>query len=183
MDQKDIHNNRTRHRGRPDTPDIQKPAPGQESVWDYPRPPAIEEISAAGLVVFDAITVARSTQLIKVMETASPPTYYFPPEDVSMTHFQKSETPTYCEWKGRATYYDFIYESTCHKDAAWAYHEPLRDATDFKPLAGYMAFYPGIFRCFLDDRQVDAQNSRFYGGWITPGILGPFKGPEGTLGW
>ena len=37
--------------------------------------------------------------------------------------------------------------------------------------------------CFVGDEQVTPQPGRFYGGWITRGIIGPFKGEPGSGGW
>ena len=33
------------------------------------------------------------------------------------------------------------------------------------------------------DEKVEAQEGDYYGGWITPSILGPFKGGPGTWSW
>jgi hypothetical protein len=37
--------------------------------------------------------------------------------------------------------------------------------------------------CYVDGERVQAQDGDFYGGWITGGIVGPFKGRPGTVGW
>jgi hypothetical protein len=37
--------------------------------------------------------------------------------------------------------------------------------------------------CFIGDERVRAQEGDFYGGWITAGVTGPFKGGPGTSGW
>lgn len=82
--------------------------PGQESVWDYPRPPRLEDSDG---------------RVKRVLETSHPP------ENVRMEHLAPS-------------------------GAAW--------------------FYPS---------KVEVQPGDFYGGWITPNIVGPFKGGPGTWGW
>ena len=47
-----------------------------------------------------------------------------------------------------------------------------------------MAFYPQrVDACYLDDERVQANAGDFYGGWITADLVGPVKGPPGTLGW
>jgi hypothetical protein len=37
--------------------------------------------------------------------------------------------------------------------------------------------------CFVGDEQVTPQPGGFYGGWITRGVIGPFKGEAGSEGW
>ncbi|MCS7289004.1 MAG: DUF427 domain-containing protein, partial [Roseiflexus sp.] len=60
------------------------PGPGQESVWDYPRPPRVEPTSRRVRVVFGGVTIADTRRALRVLETSHPPTYYIPPEDVRM---------------------------------------------------------------------------------------------------
>ncbi len=36
------------------------PGPGQESVWDYPRPPRLEDVKQRVRVVFNGVTIAGS---------------------------------------------------------------------------------------------------------------------------
>jgi Domain of unknown function (DUF427) len=60
------------------------PGPSQESVWDYPRPPRVEPVPERIKVVVSSVNVADSTRALRVLETAGPPVYYLPPEDVRM---------------------------------------------------------------------------------------------------
>jgi len=46
-----------------------------------------------------------------------------------------------------------------------------------------VSFYPGRIACYIDGVRVQAQPGGFYGGWITPEVVGPFKGGAGTAGW
>ena len=55
------------------------PGPGQETVWDYPRPPRIEPTDRRVRVIVGGVTVADTTHALRVLETASPPTFYIPP--------------------------------------------------------------------------------------------------------
>jgi len=176
-----------------------------ESVWDYPRPPAVEPTAARIRVVYrqrasgeadgaqPELVVADSRRAVRVLETSHPPTYYIPPQDVSMALLQPSRQPaTRCEWKGLASYYDLhIPTSDPHSPpvvapaVAWTYPHPSAPA--FLPLANYIAFYPGrALACFVNDEEVRAQEGSFYGGWITSAISGGpkgIKGGPGTLGW
>jgi uncharacterized protein (DUF427 family) len=158
-----------------------EPGPGQESVWDYPRPPRVEDSSRRVRVVFNGETVADTTRARRVLETSHPPVYYVPIEDVRRELLRRSDRASFCEWKGRAGYYTVAVGGREAPDAAWYYPEPT---PAFAPIRGHVAFYPSrMDACYLDDERVEAQEGDFYGGWITSEIVGPFKGGPGTRGW
>ena len=58
--------------------------PGRESVWDYPRPPAIRVDQRRVEVRLGDLVIADSRQNYRILETASPPTFYIPPHSVHM---------------------------------------------------------------------------------------------------
>lgn len=153
-----------------------------ERVADYPRPPRLEPVSRRLRVTFGGRILANTTRGMRVLETNHPPTYYFPPEDVDERVLVRSPTRTWCEWKGAASYWaidDGAGEVAA--DAVWAYPNPTGD---FQAIAGWYAFYPArVDACYVGEEPVDAQQSAFYGGWITADVQGPFKGPPGTAGW
>lgn len=156
-------------------------ARGRESVWDYPRPPRVEQSSRPVRVVFNDITVAESSRSVRVLETSHPPVYYIPSEDVQMEFLSRSGHTSYCEFKGRATYYDLRVSDRTALDAAWSYHSP---AKAYESIKDHLAFYPSrVDACDVDGERVQAQEGDFYGGWITSDIEGPFKGGPGTRGW
>lgn len=158
-----------------------EPGPGQESVWDYPRPPRMEDVEEKVKVVFGDVTLAYTTGAKRVLETSHPPVYYIPPEDIRMEHLRPSAGTSYCEWKGRAGYYDVVVEDRVEERAAWFYPSPM---PSFRDLKDYVAFYPSrMDACWVGGEKVEAQDGDFYGGWITPNIVGPFKGSPGTWGW
>lgn len=161
---------------------IEPPAPGQESVWDYPRPPRIEDSTHHIEVVFNGVKIADTHRAKRVLETSHPPVYYIPPEDVKLgEYFTVSARSTFCEWKGRAAYYTITVGDRTARDAAWYYPEPTEA---FLGIKGYLAFYPAMMDgCFVNGEQVRPQPGGFYGGWITSNIQGPFKGEPGTSGW
>lgn len=163
-------------------PDPQTPGPGQESVWDYPRPPRIEPARALIRVVFNDVTVAATDRALRVLETSHPPTYYIPRGDVRVEYLQQEqERTTVCEWKGRAAYFTVEVDEHRTEHAAWHYPEPT---TRYAALKDYIAFYAGkMDACFVDDEQARPQPGGFYGGWITSDLAGPFKGSPGTIGW
>jgi uncharacterized protein (DUF427 family) len=155
------------------------PGLGQESVWDYPRPPAIEPCTLKVDVFAGDTPVASSTATLRVLETASPPTVYLPPQDVDMSLLAETAGSSFCEWKGRASYFKLVDDPT-GTPVAWTYREPF---PAFAQISGYLCFYPGRIACYIDGERVQGQSGDFYGGWITSTIVGPFKGEAGTGHW
>jgi uncharacterized protein (DUF427 family) len=158
-----------------------EPGPGQESVWDYPRPPALEPVGSRLRVVVAGVTIADTTHGLRVLETSQPPAYYLPPVDIDFTYVTASLQRTFCEWKGLASYWTIEVAGDRRVDAAWSYPDPT---PRFAALADHLAFYPQrVDACFVDDEQVQPNEGSFYGGWITSRIVGPFKGAAGTAHW
>jgi uncharacterized protein (DUF427 family) len=158
-----------------------EPGPGQESVWDYPRPPRVEPVSKRVRVVFEGVTIADTTRAKRVLETSHPPVFYIPPEDIRMEHLERTGRATFCEWKGSAGYYTVRVGARVAEDAAWFYPAPARG---FESIRDHVASYPSrMDACYVGDERVRSQEGDFYGGWITDEIVGPFKGGPGTWGW
>lgn len=159
-----------------------EPGPGQESVWDYPRPPQIETCLRLVTIRFGGAEIARSDRALRVLETAGAPTIYIPSDDIAMEHLRPATgRGSWCEWKGAATYFDLVSEGTVSPQAAWTYPSPT---SAYGQLRGHYSFYPArTDGCYLDDELVSAQPGGFYGGWVTADIVGPIKGEPGTLGW
>jgi uncharacterized protein (DUF427 family) len=152
----------------------------RESVWDYPRPPRVEACRRRARVLHRGVLVAESARAVRVLETSHPPGIYLPRDDVSPGVLVPSPTATFCEFKGRASYWNLSVADDTVTDAAWSYEDP---SPGYERIAGYISFYPGrVDACFLDDEAVVAQSGDFYGGWITADIEGPFKGGPGTTG-
>ncbi|SOE02576.1 DUF427 domain-containing protein [Blastococcus haudaquaticus] len=155
--------------------------PGQESVWDYPRPPSAEVSSRHVVVELGGRVVADTVAAVRVCETSHPPVYYVPRRDVADGVLQQAAGSSWCEWKGAATYWDAVVEGRRFAAVAWSYENPT---PGFEHLRGAIAFYPSrVDRAVVDGVQVRAQAGDFYGGWITDEVVGPFKGDPGTLGW
>lgn len=158
-----------------------EPGPGQESVWDYPRPPRVEPTDRRIRVVHGGRVIADTTSAYRVLETSHPPNYYVPPSDVDADVIRRVGGGTACEWKGRATYYDVVLEEETIERAVWSYDQPT---SGFAAIAGYLCFYAAAFdACYVDEERAQPQPGSFYGGWITSDIVGPFKGAAGTWGW
>src|SRR4051794_11855764 len=157
------------------------PRPGEESVWDYPRPPRVERVAQHLRVVLGGITIAESTNGWRVLETSHPPNFYFPRADVRPDALLDADGASWCEWKGHAHYFDVVGGDRIERRAAWGYATP-NDA--YRELAGMVSFYPGrMDACFVDEERVTPQPGGFYGGWITMNVVGPFKGGPGANGW
>ena len=157
------------------------PGPGQESVWDYPRPPRLEPSERHLQVIFNEKTIADTRRAWRVLETSHPPVYYIPPGDIEMAYLQPGNGRSLCEWKGQAKYYTVVVGEKTAANAAWFYPNPTPAFTRIKE---YVAFYPGrMDLCLVDGEEVTPQPGGFYGGWITSDVVGPFKGEPGTMGW
>ena len=157
------------------------PGPGQESVWDYPRPPRVEPTSRHLRVIFGGVVIADTRRAHRVLETSHPPVYYIPPADIRMEYLTPGAGSSFCEFKGRAAYYTVAAGDRRAENAAWYYPSP---APGFEAIAGAVAFYPALMdACYVDGELAEPQPGGFYGGWITADIVGPFKGGPGTRGW
>ena len=158
-----------------------EPLPGQESVWDYPRPPRLERALSSVKVLFAGEVVARSDEAFRVLETSHPPTYYIPSSDVRMEFLVAAPGGSICEYKGVAKYWSLNVRGTESRQAAWSYPTPQ---PAFSNIRNHVAFYASrVDECWIGAERVVPQAGDFYGGWITSKIIGPFKGDVGTTGW
>ena len=153
-----------------------------ESVRDYPRPPRIETSERSVRIEFAGETISETSNALRVLETASPPTIYVPVSDVRMDLLRPVPgRHTVCEWKGQASYLDLTVGDEVAEQAAFFYPDPRKA---FAALRDHISFYPGrVDGAFLGDERARPQPGQFYAGWITDDIEGPFKGEPGTLGW
>lgn len=157
------------------------PGPGQESVWDYPRPPRLEPLHGHVRILFAGEVLADTRGALRLLETSHPPTYYLPPGDVNASLLVASARTSFCEWKGSARYVSVRAGGREAQDAGWYYPEP---SPGYEALAGYLAFYAGpMDACLVNGERATPQPGGFYGGWVTARVVGPFKGAAGTGGW
>ena len=157
-----------------------EPGPGQESVWDYPRPPRLERDSRRVQVWHEGTLIADTTRAFRILETYHPPTWYLPPDDVLPRALVPTDGTSFCEWKGSASYFDVVTTGPAVRRAAWTYPRP---SEPYRALAGYISFYPTDLDCIVDSARVTPQPGMFYGGWVTDDVTGPFKGSVGMDGW
>lgn len=157
------------------------PQPGQESVWDYPRPPRLEDTAKQIQIIFNGVTIADTHRAKRVLETSHPPVYYIPPEDIRQDCLIPVAHATYCEWKGEGAYYTVRVGDKQLEKVAWYYPKPT---PAFESIRNYVAFYAApMDACYVDGEKVTPQPGNFYGGWVTSDIVGPFKGEPGSWGW
>jgi uncharacterized protein (DUF427 family) len=170
-----------RYRGGERPAFAEEPGPGQRSVWDFPRPPVIEPVPEPLRVRAAGELLAETRTGVRVLETAGAPTYYFPPDAVRREWLTPSGGTSHCEWKGAAEgFLCNLPGMAADREAAWRYRAVY---PEFESIAGWFAFYPAVVDCFVGDCQARPQPGGFYGGWVTPELLGPFKGEPGTGAW
>ena len=163
-------------RGAKRPPFAEPPDPGQESVWDYPRPPIIVADPREVIVRHRGVEIAHSRATLRLLETSHPPTFYIPRGDVRVDQLVQVAGASFCEWKGPCSYYDVAGIAR----AAWSYDAPFPEAEVIREC---VAFYAHELECFVAGERVRPQSGPFYGGWITSELVGPFKGEPGTSGW
>eukprot|EP01113_Clastostelium_recurvatum_P029377 TRINITY_DN3544_c0_g1_i1.p1 TRINITY_DN3544_c0_g1~~TRINITY_DN3544_c0_g1_i1.p1 ORF type:complete len:177 (+),score=32.86 TRINITY_DN3544_c0_g1_i1:30-533(+) len=155
--------------------------PGQESVWNYPRPPKLERTEHRIRIVFNGVELANSTKAWRLLETSHPPTYYIPAEDIKMEHLRELPGTTFCEFKGYATYYDVQVGDKVARQSAWAY---LKPTPGYEGIANCYGFYANkMDECYVGDERATPQPGDYYAGWVTKDIVGPFKGIPGSRFW
>ena len=167
-------------RGQARPPFASDPRPGQTSVWDFPRPPLLELEPREVCIVWGVETVASSTRAVRILETAHPPTYYIPWDDIACRLLQPALGGSFCEWKGPARYWNLVNGDRKLASHAWSYAQPLAGA---EALANCVAFYARDLTCSVGGLLATPQPGGFYGGWVTPDLAGPFKGEPGSENW
>jgi uncharacterized protein (DUF427 family) len=162
-------------------PTPETPGQNQVSVWDFPRPPAYAQWHERVEIWFGGSVIASTTEAWCVLETSHPPAYYLPPSAFVTGSLRPAQGSSFCEWKGRATYYDVVAGDHVARQSAWSYPAPDADA---EVIRNHVAVYPALMdSCTVDGEVVTPQPGGFYGGWITRWVVGPFKGGPGTQGW
>ena len=148
-----------------------------EKVSSYPRPPLIELVSGSVEIWIAGQQIALDQRYVRVCETFHPPTIYLHPSAFCLgTLHPSTGRPSFCEWKGVASYWDMSAFDGIDRRvrAGWSYTKPTES---FSLLAGWIGVYPRrVDRCRLECEEVLAQPGEFYGGWVSPWIQGPFKG-------
>lgn len=162
-------------------PDRDPVGPGQRSVWDFPRPAIAEPCDDHIRIEHAGVVIAETRSSVRTLETSHPPSYYLPPECITPGVLRRAAGSSFCEWKGAASYWDVVIGDIVLSRVGWSYSSPT---AGFVSLRDHVAFYAGPFdRCTVNGETVVPQAGGFYGGWITSGFAGPFKGGPGSMGW
>jgi uncharacterized protein (DUF427 family) len=165
---------------------VRRPTPdpvaaGQESVWDYPRPPRVERVDRRVRIVLGGEVIVETDDAVRVLETSHPPVYYLPIAAFADGALTDGAGSSFCEFKGSARYLDVHGGDRTSPRAGWNYPSP---SPGYGVLADRVAIYPAAMDlCTVDGVDVTPQPGTFYGGWVTPDIAGPFKGVPGSMGW
>jgi uncharacterized protein (DUF427 family) len=128
------------YRGQKRPPFAVAPKKGQESVWDYTRPPKIVADKRRVEVKVGDRVIADSQRTVRVLETASPPTFYIPPDDIRMDVLAPHPSSSWCEWKGTAKYWALNVKDRPREMIGWTYPKPT---PEFESITGWFSFYPG----------------------------------------
>ena len=157
------------------------PRPGQESVWDYPRPPLVEPTGKMIRLRLGHEVIGESDHALRVLETSHPPVYYLPVADLRMDLIEPADGSSWCEYKGAAAYWTVRARGRVLEQVGWSYTEP---SPGYEALRDHIAFYAAPFdEASVDGEQARPQPGGFYGGWVTDDVAGPFKGVPGSMDW
>jgi uncharacterized protein (DUF427 family) len=157
------------------------PQRGQESAWDYPRPPRVEETSKHVVAMLGNVAVADTRSAVRLLEKANPPVYYIPPQHVRLELMTLNSHHTHSEVLGTASYYDLSLDGRLVRNAAWVYTDPL---AGYEAIRGRIAFHAGrVDSALVDGERAVPQPGSFGTGWITNDVVGPFKGEPGSWDW
>lgn len=85
-----------------------------------------------------ATVVADTTRALEVSESRHSVVWYAPLTDVQRSLLTRTETTTYCPFKGHASYWAVATDDQSVDDAAWGYEDPFDECL---PLKGHVAFY------------------------------------------
>nr|WP_248297561.1 DUF427 domain-containing protein [Streptomyces sp. S1D4-11] len=113
--------------------------PGDMKTPGLDHPITIEPNSARIVVRFGDLVIADTTSALTLREASYAPVHYIPFGDVNQNVLMRSNTTTYCPYKGDASYYTIMVQDRDLTDAAWTYEEPYPAV---KEIASYLAFYP-----------------------------------------
>jgi uncharacterized protein (DUF427 family) len=113
-----------------------------EQVFGHPRDPYsridVYKTTRHVRVLVDGEVIADSRRAKVLFETALPPRYYLPAEDVRTELLVPSPTRTRCAYKGSASYWHVDIGGHRHDDLVWTYPTPQHDAA---PVRDLLAFF------------------------------------------
>jgi uncharacterized protein (DUF427 family) len=90
-------------------------------------------------VSLDDTLLVDTEDTVIVFETALEPRLYVVPSHVRTDLLRQSDTTSYCNYKGYATYWSVIVGDVVVADVAWTYPDPYSES---QPIAGFFSFDP-----------------------------------------
>jgi uncharacterized protein (DUF427 family) len=103
------------------------------------HPITIERNPKRIVVTFGGKVIADTTEALTLSEAKYPPVQYIPRKDVNMDALTRSETTSYCPYKGDASYFGISVGAARSVDAIWTYEAPHDAVAEIKD---HLAFYP-----------------------------------------
>jgi uncharacterized protein (DUF427 family) len=103
------------------------------------HPITIEKNPNRIVVTVGGNVIADTTEALVLREARYPAVQYVPRKDVAMDLLKRSQTQTYCPYKGDASYFSIPAGGERSIDAIWTYEAPHDAVASIKD---YVAFYP-----------------------------------------
>ena len=103
------------------------------------HPITIERSPHRIVVTLGENVIADTTDALTLREASYPPILYIPRKDVAMDLLQRSETTSYCPYKGDASYFSLPSGGVRSIDAIWTYETPFEAVASIKEHVGFYA--------------------------------------------
>jgi uncharacterized protein (DUF427 family) len=103
------------------------------------HPISIEPNQGRVIVTLGGSVIADTRQALTLREASYPPVQYIPRTDVDMAKLTRSDTTTYCPYKGEAAYFSIPAGGERSVNAIWTYEAPYDAVAEIKD---HLAFYP-----------------------------------------
>ena len=102
------------------------------------HPITVTPTGAHVVVRVNGDVVAETDAALTLQESTYPAVQYVPLADVAPSALTRSDTTTYCPYKGEANYYDVTAAGNTVADVIWTYEQPYPAVAS---IAGHVAFY------------------------------------------
>ncbi|WP_284947752.1 DUF427 domain-containing protein [Acidisoma cladoniae] len=103
------------------------------------HPITIEPNQGRVIVTLGGHVIADTREALTLREASYPPVQYIPRKDVDMAALSRSDTATYCPYKGEAAYFSIPAGGERSINAVWTYEAPYDAVAEIKD---HLAFYP-----------------------------------------
>lgn len=108
-------------------------------------------------------------------------TFYIPSGEVILERLKATGHVILCKFERKAIYFNLQIRDLISKNAAWCCPEPQ---PGYEALTGCFSFYTSrVDGCTVGGKVAVPQAGGFFGGRITPDVVGLFKGDAGMMPW